>query len=169
MVTITRIQKVDESSVLEDVSADFVVVTIKDQFISRGEMHYFQRSLLGRWIYEGERLTDSKTVRYSMHGLLFQPSPAFVVLTTWHLLPLNFWCIGSEMLRKRNSSQESNGKVWSHHKRYCHHFPKYDCTYHVVGANMFWDVGLCFTIWNGTWREWEFLWHLLWQVCENHR
>lgn len=62
MVTITRIEKSDEPAVLEEVSADFVMVTIKDQFISRADMHYFQKFLIGRWIYEGERLSQSKTV-----------------------------------------------------------------------------------------------------------
>lgn len=35
------------------------VMTIKDQFISRGDMHLFQRELEGSWIYEGQRLTET--------------------------------------------------------------------------------------------------------------
>jgi hypothetical protein len=35
MVTVTRIDRQDEAAVLEEVSADYVIVTIKDQFISR--------------------------------------------------------------------------------------------------------------------------------------
>ncbi|KAI2513199.1 Pfam:DUF3608 [Fragilaria crotonensis] len=58
-VTVNRIEKNAEPAVLEAVSADFVFCTIKDQFISRGYMHLFQKSLIGRWIYEGERLSDS--------------------------------------------------------------------------------------------------------------
>lgn len=58
MVTVSRVE--NEPSVLETVSADFVAVTIKDQFISRGDMHFFQKSLIGRWIYEGERLSDTR-------------------------------------------------------------------------------------------------------------
>jgi len=65
MVTVSKIERSDEAAVLEEVSADFVMVTIKDQFISRADMHYFQKSLIGRWIYEGERLSQSKTVRNS--------------------------------------------------------------------------------------------------------
>jgi hypothetical protein len=59
MVTVNRVEKNAESAVLAAVSADFVFCTIKDQFISRGYMHLFQKSLIGRWIYEGERLSDS--------------------------------------------------------------------------------------------------------------
>lgn len=62
MVTVSRIEKDDEAAVLERVSADFVTVTIKDQFISRGDMHFFQKSLIGRWIHEGERIGDSTQV-----------------------------------------------------------------------------------------------------------
>ncbi|GKZ00753.1 hypothetical protein MPSEU_001027100 [Mayamaea pseudoterrestris] len=55
MVTV---HKVDDESVWQNVSADFVLVTIKDQFISRGDMHYFISKLIGSWVYEGERLLD---------------------------------------------------------------------------------------------------------------
>ena len=58
MVTVNRIEKSDEGTVLEAVSADFVTVTIQDQFIGRGDMYLFQKSLIGRWIYEGERIQD---------------------------------------------------------------------------------------------------------------
>jgi hypothetical protein len=43
---------------MKAVSADFVVVTIKDQFISRGDMLLFQAKLIGTWIYEGQRLFE---------------------------------------------------------------------------------------------------------------
>jgi hypothetical protein len=70
MVTVSRIEEADEESVLQRVSADFVTVTIKDQFISRGDMHFFQKSLIGRWIYEGERISD--TVQVSLlRGMVF--------------------------------------------------------------------------------------------------
>jgi hypothetical protein len=59
LVTVHRIESQDEEEVLKTVSADFVVVTIKDQFISRGDMLLFQAQLVGSWIYEGERLTES--------------------------------------------------------------------------------------------------------------
>jgi hypothetical protein len=59
MVTVSRIEKSVEPAVLGSFSADFVAFTIKDQFISRGDMLSFQKSLIGRWIYEGERLSDS--------------------------------------------------------------------------------------------------------------
>ena len=45
-----------ESDIVQSASADFVTVTIKDQFISRGEMFHIQNYLLGRWMYEGERI-----------------------------------------------------------------------------------------------------------------
>jgi hypothetical protein len=59
MVTIHKIDPHDEPEVLRAVSADFVLVTIKDQFISRGDMQFFQTALLGTWMYEGQRLTES--------------------------------------------------------------------------------------------------------------
>ena len=58
MVTIHKIEKDERDAVLQAVSADFVVVTIKDQFISRGDMHFFQKTLIGSWIYEGQRLHE---------------------------------------------------------------------------------------------------------------
>jgi Vacuolar membrane-associated protein Iml1 len=57
-VTVHRIPQNEERTVHEAVSADFVLVTIKDQFISRGDMHYFQQHLIGSWIYEGQRLSE---------------------------------------------------------------------------------------------------------------
>lgn len=63
-VTVHRIEQEEEKEVLKAVSADFVVVTIKDQYISRGDMVYFQNFLKGSWIYEGERLTeDTKGIK----------------------------------------------------------------------------------------------------------
>ena len=58
-VTVTKVAAEDEKDVLEEVSADFILVTFKDQFISRGEMYQFQHSLIGRWLYEGVRLDSS--------------------------------------------------------------------------------------------------------------
>lgn len=66
MVTINRINKSEESSVVKAVSAEFVTVTIKDQYISRGDMHFFQKSLIGRWIYEGQRLANSTKASLSV-------------------------------------------------------------------------------------------------------
>jgi hypothetical protein len=59
LVTVHKIDPQDEDEVLKAVSADFVVVTIKDQFISRGDMLLFQTKLVGSWIYEGQRLTET--------------------------------------------------------------------------------------------------------------
>ncbi|CAB9514153.1 GATOR complex protein DEPDC5 [Seminavis robusta] len=59
MVSINRIDKEDEAAVLTAVSADFVLLSIKDQFISRGDMHLFQKSLVGSWVYEGQRLSEA--------------------------------------------------------------------------------------------------------------
>ena len=59
IVTVNRVEKVDEATVMEAVSADFVTVTIQDQFIGRGDMYLFQNSLIGRWMYEGQRILDS--------------------------------------------------------------------------------------------------------------
>lgn len=58
MVTIRNIQKQDEDRALRACSADFVLFSIKDQFISRGDMHFFQNSLIGTWVYEGQRLHE---------------------------------------------------------------------------------------------------------------
>jgi hypothetical protein len=59
MITVHKIEPQDEEEVLEIVSADFVLVTIKDQFISRGDMLFFQMALQGSWIYEGQRLNET--------------------------------------------------------------------------------------------------------------
>eukprot|EP00551_Chaetoceros_affinis_P006665 CAMPEP_0203671262 /NCGR_PEP_ID=MMETSP0090-20130426/7095_1 /ASSEMBLY_ACC=CAM_ASM_001088 /TAXON_ID=426623 /ORGANISM="Chaetoceros affinis, Strain CCMP159" /LENGTH=1430 /DNA_ID=CAMNT_0050536291 /DNA_START=64 /DNA_END=4353 /DNA_ORIENTATION=+ len=62
-VTVTKIHKSEEASVLESVKADHVTLTIKDQFISRGEMYQFQNYFLGKWIYAGERLKTNDDMR----------------------------------------------------------------------------------------------------------
>lgn len=59
MVSIHRVSRDEEEAALEAVSADFLLVTIKGQFISRGDMHFFQKSLIGSWVYEGQRLSES--------------------------------------------------------------------------------------------------------------
>jgi hypothetical protein len=59
-VTIRKIEKSDENECLQSCRADFILVTIKDQFISRGEMHSFlQDTLIGSWVYEGQRLFEA--------------------------------------------------------------------------------------------------------------
>jgi hypothetical protein len=57
MVTINRIEKGEETVVLGAVSAELALVTIKDKFISRGNMHYLKQTLVGSWIYKGRRLS----------------------------------------------------------------------------------------------------------------
>jgi hypothetical protein len=42
MVTIHKIEPRDVEEVLQAVAADFLSVTIKDQFILRGDMHFFR-------------------------------------------------------------------------------------------------------------------------------
>jgi hypothetical protein len=63
MVTVTKINPKSKDQVLHEVSADFVMVTMKDQFISRGEMFHYQNTLLGKWCFVGERLVN-KDVSY---------------------------------------------------------------------------------------------------------
>jgi hypothetical protein len=59
-VTVRRIDKSEENECLRSCRADYVLVTIKDQFISRGEMHSFlQDALVGSWVYEGQRLFEA--------------------------------------------------------------------------------------------------------------
>ena len=56
-VSVTKIYKENEEYILDNgASADFVTVSIKDQHISRGDMHLFLQTFQGRWIYQGERL-----------------------------------------------------------------------------------------------------------------
>jgi Vacuolar membrane-associated protein Iml1 len=57
-VTIHTISPDDQAAVAQAVAIDFLLVTIKDQFISRGDMHYFQQCLLGSWVYQGQRLYE---------------------------------------------------------------------------------------------------------------
>jgi len=58
LVTVSLVDPMDRQKI-ESVSASFVLVTIKDQFVSRGDMHAFQESLIGSWIYEGQRLHEN--------------------------------------------------------------------------------------------------------------
>ena len=51
---------INESAIARhNVGVDFLLVTIKDQFMSRGDMHYFQNSMIGHWVYQGQRLYES--------------------------------------------------------------------------------------------------------------
>jgi hypothetical protein len=56
LVTVTKFPPNEEAGILQSVQADFLTVTIKDQFISRGEMHQFQQSFTLHGIYSGQRL-----------------------------------------------------------------------------------------------------------------
>jgi len=62
-VTVTKIDKSEEEAVLESVQADHVTLTIKDQFISRGEMYQFQNYFVGKWIYSNKRLITNDGMR----------------------------------------------------------------------------------------------------------
>lgn len=79
-VTIRKIEPQHHARCLQSCRADFVLVTIKDQFISRGEMQGFlQESLLGSWVYEGQRLLEAgrniqATARQIRHQDLKVPS-----------------------------------------------------------------------------------------------
>ena len=72
-VTVTQIPKHTRPFVQQRISADFVTITFKDQFVSRGDMFYFQRSFLNSWVYEGKRLsfngirTNTKVIRHGDH------------------------------------------------------------------------------------------------------
>jgi hypothetical protein len=59
MVSVHVLNRDDDDDLFSRrIGVDFLLVTIKDQFISRGDMHYFQDSLIGNWIYQGERLYE---------------------------------------------------------------------------------------------------------------
>jgi hypothetical protein len=56
-VTVTKITKRKEPLVRQAISADYLTITFKDQFVSRGEMYSFQKSFIKSWVYEGKRLS----------------------------------------------------------------------------------------------------------------
>jgi len=66
LVTVTKYPKSEHERILQSVQADFLTVTIKDQFISRGEMHQFQQSFTLHWIYSGQRLCTDDGMRGSV-------------------------------------------------------------------------------------------------------
>ena len=72
-VTVTQVPKRDIPYVQQQISADFVTITFKDQFVSRGDMFYFQRSFVNNWVYESKRLsfngirTNTKVIRHGDH------------------------------------------------------------------------------------------------------
>ena len=74
-ITVTQIPRRDAPYVHQQISADFVTITFKDQFVSRGDMYYFQRSFLNSWVYEGKRLsfngirTNTKVIRHGDHPI----------------------------------------------------------------------------------------------------
>eukprot|EP00804_Cyclotella_cryptica_P016830 CCRYP_001816-RB/>CCRYP_001816-RB protein AED:0.03 eAED:0.03 QI:212/1/1/1/1/0.92/13/3935/1216 len=74
-VTVTRVLKRDETHVRQSNAADFITVTMKDQFVSRRDMYSFQKSFLNDWVYEGKRLvfdgirTNAKVIRHGNHAI----------------------------------------------------------------------------------------------------
>ena len=70
MVTLTRIRPEDEANELAaNCAAEFVTVAIKDQFVSRGDQYYFHNDLVGKWLYEGERLSTNLGVRATVNEI----------------------------------------------------------------------------------------------------
>ena len=69
-VTVTQITRSKEPFIRQSISADFLTITFKDQFVSRGDMYTFQKSFLNSWVYEGKRLsfngirTNTKVIRH---------------------------------------------------------------------------------------------------------
>ena len=72
-VTVTQVTRSNEPLVHQSISADFLTITFKDQFVSRGDMYTFQKSFLNSWVYEGKRLsfngmrTNTKVIRNGDH------------------------------------------------------------------------------------------------------
>jgi len=72
-VTVTQITRSKVPFVQQSISADFLTITFKDQFVSRGDMYKFQRQFCGSWVYEGKRLTfngirtNTKVIRHGDH------------------------------------------------------------------------------------------------------
>lgn len=76
-VTVTKIDRANEEVEMKAARADHIIVTIKDQFISRGGMYQFQGSFLRKWIYTGERLStvDVSLCVYFYIGNFFMTWP----------------------------------------------------------------------------------------------
>lgn len=104
MVTVNRISREDTPLAKEEVSADFVTVTIKEQYISRGDMHFFQQSLIGKWIYEGQRLSNTTKVRLKAEQI-FVPS-----LSKAHTNELQ--SPGHSSACTRDSTWKAAGEIW---------------------------------------------------------
>ena len=74
-VTVTQVVKREEADVRKANAADFITVTMKDQFVSRRDMYSFQKSFLNDWVYEGKRLsfdgirTNAKVIRHGNHAI----------------------------------------------------------------------------------------------------
>ena len=69
-VTVTQTTRSNVPVVQQSISADFLTLTFKDQFVSRGDMYNFQNEVLGGWVYESKRLmfngirTITKVIRH---------------------------------------------------------------------------------------------------------
>eukprot|EP00977_Amphora_coffeiformis_P002947 scaffold568_cov160-Amphora_coffeaeformis.AAC.4 len=59
IVSVHRVPDSEVEKVRQQMAAEFVLVTIKDQYLSRGDLHFFQQSLQGSFLYEGQRLQDT--------------------------------------------------------------------------------------------------------------
>jgi len=69
-ITITQVTRNRAPFVHQAIAADYLTITFKDQFVSRGEMYSFQKWFLNSWVYEGKRLsfngiqTEAKVIRH---------------------------------------------------------------------------------------------------------
>jgi hypothetical protein len=69
-ITITQITRNRAPFVQQAIAADYLTITFKDQFVSRGEMYSFQKWFSNSWVYEGKRLsfngirTVAKVIRH---------------------------------------------------------------------------------------------------------
>ena len=69
-ITISRISRNMAPFVHQTIAADYLTITFKDQFVSRGDMYNFQKSFVNTWVYEGKKLsfndirTEARVIRH---------------------------------------------------------------------------------------------------------
>jgi hypothetical protein len=69
-ITINQISRNMVPFVHQTIAADYLTITFKDQFVSRGDMYNFQKSFVNTWVYEGKKLsfndirTEARVIRH---------------------------------------------------------------------------------------------------------
>ena len=143
------------------------MVSIKDQFLSRGEMMHFQKSFLRRWIYKGERMDSDGVSALPKPSARFFPSrvtgffrwgpssptstffsrqtlqsASLLFCATVGLGPINRITEGRASDRDGDPARQPHRPIRHRNRGYEDHVPHPIGSHHMAGPDLVGHVGL---------------------------